>query len=349
MIMKHAFLLFLTLASLQLACSDKRPAGSVEVNETNQGEVSSPARIPVILDSDANNELDDQHAIAYLLFNGDLFDVRGITVNRTRGGGDVNKHYEEAERVVKLCQLDGKVSIYKGAEGNFPEIQATLDEPDFDGAAAVNFIIEQARAQQAGKLVLIPIGKLTNIALALEKAPDIAEKVRIVWLGSNYPDPGEYNQENDTASMSYVLQQNVPFEMVTVRYGKPSGSDAVRISPADVEANMKGKGPQIDTPVAGRHGGSFTNFGDYAYDLFQHIDLHGDPPSRALFDVVAVAVVKNPSWGESHLIPAPRLVNDQWQEQPENPRKITVWENFDSESIILDFYDRMDHYVLAGE
>jgi purine nucleosidase len=26
-------------------------------------------RIPVIFDTDANNELDDQHALAYLLFN----------------------------------------------------------------------------------------------------------------------------------------------------------------------------------------------------------------------------------------------------------------------------------------
>jgi len=40
-----------------------------------------------ILDTDANNELDDQHAIAYLIFNDDLFDIRGITTNRTWGGG----------------------------------------------------------------------------------------------------------------------------------------------------------------------------------------------------------------------------------------------------------------------
>jgi hypothetical protein len=46
-------------------------------------------RIPVLLDTDANNELDDQHAIAYMLFSGDVFDVEGISVNRTRGGGDV--------------------------------------------------------------------------------------------------------------------------------------------------------------------------------------------------------------------------------------------------------------------
>lgn len=334
-------ILFFALALLLAACTSKPAATSSEQSET-----ASASGIPVIIDSDANNELDDQHAIAYLLFNGDVFDVKGITVNRTRSGGEVDKHHEEAKRVVQLCGLDGKISVYTGAEGNFPEIRSTLSQADFDGAEAVDFIIAQARAQQEGRLVLIPIGKLTNIALALQKAPDIAEKVRIVWLGSNYPEPGEYNQDNDTASMSYVLQQHVPFEMVTVRYGKPSGSDAVRISPADVEVNMKGKGPQIATAIPGRHGGSFTNFGDYAYDLFQHIDLHGNPPSRALFDVVAVAVLKNPAWGEAREIPAPRLVNNQWQEQPGNARKITVWENFDSEGIIRDFYDRMDHYVL---
>ena len=40
-------------------------------------------KIRIILDTDANNELDDQHAIAYLLFNGDKFAVEGITVNAT--------------------------------------------------------------------------------------------------------------------------------------------------------------------------------------------------------------------------------------------------------------------------
>jgi hypothetical protein len=59
-------------------------------------DMNEPEKIRVILDADANNELDDQHAIAYLLFNGNVFDVEGITVNKTKNGGDINKHYEEA-------------------------------------------------------------------------------------------------------------------------------------------------------------------------------------------------------------------------------------------------------------
>ena len=80
---------------------------------------AKPEKTRVILDADANNELDDQHAIAYTLFNGDDFDVEGITVNRTRNGGDVEQHFKEAERIVKLCHLDQKITVYRGANGSF--------------------------------------------------------------------------------------------------------------------------------------------------------------------------------------------------------------------------------------
>jgi purine nucleosidase len=299
-------------------------------------------RIRVILDTDANNELDDQHAIAYLLFNGDVFDVEGITVNRTFNGGAVEKHFEEAERVVKLCNLHPDVRVYTGADGNFEEIRGQLGNASFDGAEAVNFIIERARATTRDRLVLLPVGKLTNIALALEKDPSIAEKVRIVWLGSNYPDPGEYNQDNDEASMNYILDLDVPFEMVTVRYGKPSGTDAVRASLEEIKARMPGLGPRVE-PVVGRHGESFTTFGDYSVDLFKNIDLHGDPPSRALFDMAAVAIVKNPDWAEAKTIPAPILVDRKWQERPANQRTIVLWENFDRKAIMDDFYSTMEN------
>lgn len=301
----------------------------------------------VILDSDANNELDDQHAIAYMLFNGSSFDVEGITVNRTYNGGDINEQTKEAERVVKLCNLYPEIKIFKGADGSFDEIKDSVNNPAFDGSAAVNFIIERANAESDRRLVLLPVGKLTNIALALHKDPSIASKVRVVWLGSNYPEPGEYNQANDLSSLNYILDTDVEFEFVIVRYGKPSGTDAVRATLSEIERIMPGKGPHISEPVVGRHGKSFSNFGDYSIDLFSHIELHGDPPSRALFDMAAVAIVKNPSWAIPVSIPAPILEDGNWVDRPENPRKIIIWENFDKEKIMQDFYNSMENYDLA--
>ncbi len=301
----------------------------------------------VILDTDANNELDDQHAIAYMLFNGNDFEVEGITVNKTINGGDVEEHFKEAERVVKLCNLYPEIKIYKGANGSFEEIKKHVNDSDFDGIDAVNFLIARANEKSDRRLVLLPIGKLTNIALALIKDPSIASKVRIVWLGSNYPALGEYNQDNDISALNYILDINVDFEIALVRYGKPSGTDAVRVYMSDIEEKMPGKGPHISDPVIGRHGNIFTNFGDYSVNLFKNINLQGEHPSRALFDMAAVAIVKNPSWAISSQIPAPKLVDGNWVERSGNSRKITLWENFDKEKIIKDFFYSMKNYVLV--
>lgn len=307
----------------------------------------SPEKLRVEFDSDTNNELDDQHALAYLLFNGNSFRLAGVTVNATRSGGSIELQYAEAERVIRLCGFGEELPLYKGANSSFDSISHHTDSIFFDGVAAVNFIIDEAKKPAEQKLVVIAVGKLTNLALALKKEPSIATKIRLVWLGSNYPDPGEYNQDNDTASVNYVLGTNVEFEIVTVRYGKPNGSDVVRLTQAEVKQNMPGKGPHIAAPVTGRHGGHFTAFGDYSVNLFDHINYHGTPPSRALFDMVAVAIVKHPAWGKKTDIPAPKLVNNRWVERPENPRKIVVWGDFDKEKIIADFYQTMDHYQLA--
>ena len=297
----------------------------------------------VILDTDANNELDDQHAIAYMLFSGNHFDVEGITVNKTRNGGDVDQHLEEAGRVVKLCNLDQKIKVYKGANGNFDKIKDHVTKSTFDGVDPVDFIIERAKAKSHQKLVLLPVGKLTNIALALHKDPSIASKVRIEWLGSNYPARGEYNQNNDIPSLNYILNVNVDIEIALVRYGKPSGTDAVRASLSEIKKRMPGLGPRIQKPVTGRHGNEFSNFGDYSVDLFKNMRSK----SRALFDMAAVAIVKDPSWASSLIIPSPHLVNGKWVEHTENPRKITLWENFDKEKIMQDFYNTMENYVLV--
>src|SRR5688500_764066 len=261
------------------------------------GSAQATALTRVLLDTDANNELDDQHAIAYMLFSGDVFDVEAITVNRTRGGGDAEMQAAEAERITTLAGLRRVFPVFRGANGSFAEIAPHVGKSSFDGASAVNEIIRQAKA--GPPLTLLPVGKLTNIALALKKDPSIASKVRIVWLGSNYPEPGEYNQENDEGALQYVLDTSVPFEIALVRYGTPSGTDHVRVTREEIRERMAGKGPRIRVPVAGRHGGKFATFGDYSVNLFDHIELSGTPPSRALYDMAAIAIVKNPTWAQA--------------------------------------------------
>ena len=305
--------------------------------------IGQEKKLPIILDTDANNELDDQHALAYLFFNDETFDIKGITVNTTYNGGEIDQHYDEAKRIADLCDVSGKYPILKGANGNFDELKAGAQSETLDGKTAVDFIIEQAHKTKKEKLIVAAIGKLTNVALAIEKDPSIKEHIKLVWLGSNYPEPGEYNQENDIPSLNYLLEQDLDFEIVTVRYGKKSGSDAVKVSLNEVLEKMVDMGPEVE-PVMGRHGGSFTNFGDYSIELFSKIDLYGDPPSRALFDLVALAVLKNSQWGEKRSIPAPTVVDEKWVDRPQNQKQITLWENFDRKAIINDFYESLSQH-----
>ncbi len=332
--MKNSIYLLTTLFTLFLitACNSSKS----EMSD------SSEAGIPVIFDTDANNELDDQHALAYLLLNDQSFNILGITTNATYNGGEIDEHMKEAQRVVDLVGWKDKVRVIKGANGDFEEIRAQLKQDEFDGSEAVDFIIQEAMKKRKETLVLLPVGKLTNVALALEKEPAIAKKIRIVWLGANYPAPGEYNLDNDIASMNYILKTDVPFEMVTVRYGESSGTAAVKAKRQNIYIRMPGMGPVVDEAVTGRHGGTFTCFGDYSVDLFRHITDLEDGCFRSLFDMAAVAIVKDPSWAEASEIPSPHYVDNNWVEQAGNSRMITIWENFNADAIMTDFYSTLE-------
>ncbi|MGM0507241.1 MAG: nucleoside hydrolase [Bacteroidota bacterium] len=331
----------LLVSLISYGCS----SGKVQTPQDDNSS-SDKQTVRVLFDTDTNNEIDDQHALAYLLSNRDIFAVEGVTVNSTKEP-DVELDYAEAERILKLYKSHETIPLKEGANGSFREISEQMDEPGFEGEAAVNFIIERAMANEDEELILLAVGKLTNIALALKKEPFIADNARLIWLGSNYPEPGEHNQNADTTAMNYLLNSDLPFEMVTVRYGDPSGTDAVKVTKAQILQRMPGMGFQISEPVEGRHGGMFDNFGDYSVNLFENYGMGGDPPSRPLFDMAAVAIVKNPVWAESRKIPAPVLIDNEWTKRLNNDRKITLWEHFDIYGIMNDFFISMENPVIG--
>lgn len=290
-------------------------------------------RIDVIFDTDANNEIDDQHAIAYLLLSDDVFNTLGLTTNTTRNGGDIKLQTLEARRVTSLVGHP-ETPIYEGADGSFEDILPKVGEKEFDGHVAVDFIIKQARKHSAKKpLTVIAVGKLTNVALALAKKPSVAKRIRLVWLGTNYPKPGEYNFDNDIPAVNYVLDSKVPFEITPVCGGTDIGTAFVKVSREYVHENFTGIGPKVKEPVEGRHGGRFACFGDYSVDLFDNVP----ELVRSLYDMSAVAIVKNPDWATPRTIPAPVFQDGAWVERPDNARQITLWEHFNRDAIVADF------------
>ncbi len=85
------------------------------------------------------------------------------------------------------------------------------------GQHAVDFIIEALREHPTGSITLCPLGPLTNIATAFQRAPDIIPKVaEIVLMGGAYFEVGnitpaaEFNIYVDPEAAEIVFRSGVP-------------------------------------------------------------------------------------------------------------------------------------------
>ncbi|MBY6047556.1 nucleoside hydrolase [Vannielia litorea] len=88
---------------------------------------------------------------------------------------------------------------------------------------AVDFIIETLRAEPPGTVTLCPLAPLTNIATALQRAPDIAPKIaEIVLMGGayfevgNYTPAAEFNIYVDPEAADIVFKSGVPLTVMSL-------------------------------------------------------------------------------------------------------------------------------------
>jgi len=184
----------------------------------------------IIIDTDPGQD----DAIALLLaLASDELDVLGITAV----AGNVPLALTE-KNARKICELAGKpdTRVFAGAErplmrklvtAEYVHGKTGLDGPDLpeptmalEDQFAPDFIIEAIRARPEGAVTLCPLGPLTNIALALIKAPDIAARIdRIVLMGGGFFEGGnvtptaEFNIYVDPEAAHTVFTSGVPIVM----------------------------------------------------------------------------------------------------------------------------------------
>ena len=156
----------------------------------------------IIIDTDPGQ--DDAVAILLALGSPDEIEVLGITAV----AGNVPLALTEKNTRI-VCELAGRpdIPVYAGCDrplgrplvtAEHVHGQTGLDGPSLPDPTmplqaqhAVDYIIDTLRAHDAGTVTLCPLGPLTNIATALQRAPDIAEKVQqIVLMGGAYFEVG---------------------------------------------------------------------------------------------------------------------------------------------------------------
>ena len=174
-------------------------------------------RYRVIIDNDFSGDPDDLFALAHHLLSPSV-EVRGVIGSHLAPGDGLDpsgRSSENAARIaaelIDLMGLSGQVPVYAGAPTVLPDPTAPLP------SAASQAIIAEASREAEPPLFIACGGGLTDLASALMQAPDITERMTLLWIGGpEYPDlaappPGslsvEYNLNIDLNAARYIFNQ----------------------------------------------------------------------------------------------------------------------------------------------
>jgi purine nucleosidase len=186
----------------------------------------------IIIDTDPG--LDDAVAILLALAAPEELEVLGLVA--VAGNLPLTLTERNARR---LCELAGRadIPVYAGCgrpmlrplataghiHGETARDRLLLPEPTMALQAqhGVDFLIETLRSEEASTITLCALGPLTNIAMALVKAPEIALTIgELIIMGGacfelgNVTPAAEFNIHVDPHAAAIVLDSGIPITMM---------------------------------------------------------------------------------------------------------------------------------------
>ncbi len=248
-----------------------------------------PEKAKVIIDTDAYNEIDDQFALVYALLARDKMDIEAIYaapfINKRAKSVEegMEKSYDEILNV--LQKMKTKAPVYKGS----PVFLKDKKTPVTSDAA--RDLVERARKATEPVFVLA-LGAPTNVASALIMAPEIKEKIIVVWLGGkgiNWNTANEFNLKQDMHASQILFDCGVPL---------------VQIPTEPVSSHLSTTVPELK-----EHLGGANKISDYLISIVADFnpDLFGW--SKVIWDVAVIAYITDPSSMQYEIRPAPILTD----------------------------------------
>ncbi|CUX09734.1 conserved hypothetical protein [Agrobacterium deltaense RV3] len=189
-------------------------------------------RRKIIIDTDPGQ--DDAAAIMLAFASPEEIDILGLCA--VAGNVPLKLTSRNIRIISELCGRTD-IPVYEGAEKPLVRKPITaehvhgstgldgpvLDEPTMEAQKqhAVDFIIETLMREPAGTVTLCTLGALTNVALALLKAPEIADRVKeLVMMGGGFFEGGnitpaaEFNIYVDPQAADIVFRSGMPIVMM---------------------------------------------------------------------------------------------------------------------------------------
>lgn len=294
--------------------------------------VSNMSKKKVILDTDMYNEIDDQFALTYLMKSLDVFDLEAITIAPFSKSGYANtmtiedgteKSYEVTLNILDMLnKSEYKNIVYKGATKYFKDSKESNE--------AVEKIIEIANKND--KTTILAIGAITNVALAIEKSPEIINKIKVVWLGGNTfltKDNSEFNFRQDIPAVQKVFDSKVELVVIPCR---------------NVASNLSTTIYELQHYL-----NKDTELNKYLCDIFikckksfmkEPKDEIGS--SKTLWDLSAIAYEINADWFKSELISCPIVLDNGLYKETTDRHNVVFINDLYRNKIYQDFFIKME-------
>lgn len=275
------------------------------------------------IDTDAGNEIDDQFAVVYALLSPERIGVEALYAapfHNLRSSGPEDGMRQSCEEIHRLLdRLPGRCStpVHAGS----PAWLGGRDQPVPSPAA--DDLIERARSD-TGPLYVVAIGAPTNVASAILMAPEIGERIVVVWLGGNpswWHRAVEFNVEQDLHASHLVLDSGIPLVHVPCR----NVTEHLRTTQAEIDRFVRGRGP----------------IGDYLADIYDAYLPEHFARSKSLWDLGAVAWLVNPDWVPTVTVHSPLLTSEgTWSH---DPRRHLIREalSVDRDAIFADLFRKL--------
>lgn len=166
-------------------------------------------KIPIIIDADTANEVDDLFALSGALSE-PKFNIIGITASQFNTSPLASSNTALESKIIndKILEL-ANMKLIPSLMGSYIPIN---NVSSVINSQASSFIINNARLYtNKNPLHIVILGSCTNVATALINAPDILDKIKVYYLGfwhnskTNLYNKNEFNSRNDPLAMNFLL------------------------------------------------------------------------------------------------------------------------------------------------
>ncbi len=244
-------------------------------------------------------------------------------------GRGMELSYQEILLVCEKMGIDFTNRVFRGSD----RYLESYDTP-VKSEAATHLVETALTASAESPLYVLAIGAPTNVASALLLAPEISERVVVVWT-AGYPTTitgiaqESFNMEQDMLASQLLFDCGIPLVYLP---GFHIGAQ-LSLSLPEMAAWVKGAGA----------------IGDYLYWLytnnphFPFLGLSGHfGRSWIIWDLINIAWLIEPRWVPSYLIDAPLLSADRRWRRVASPRHL-MREGLDisRDAIFRDFFHKL--------